>query len=706
MLLENLKPFIDWLHIHPDWANFFVFVISFAESIAIFGLLVPGSVVMTAIGALVGAGILPMMPIMLAAIFGAVLGDVFSYWLGARLHQNVRNYWPFTRFPQVLTKGEAFFEKHGGKSVFLGRFVGPIRPVIPLIAGMLNMKPLRFFVADIPAAIGWAPLYMLPGILLGQLSLQLQPEIASQFLLVIFAALIVLWLIYWLLKRLIVRLIHSLHYVLTYLWQRYSPKQRWMKFMSVPHDPRNSSQFCTLIFALFLGLMFCLVTLSVFHQGIFTEWDNPIFHLMRSLRNISVDRVMNLLTFLAAKEVMLAISIVVLFYFTAKRNYWALIHWIVLNILCFGGVHYIKNWVQSPRPGSLFFSQYGWSFPSGHTTLILCILGFLVVLSTQKSRRSHQAAALASKDEIPPFFSDKGEFLLERKKADIKRKKWYSLVAALVIAVGISRIYLGFHWFSDVLGGILLGLLIVTITTFSYRTRDSAPIAVRPLWAIVTVAALLAWSIYTFQFLNDSLKNSVTYWPMQTINEKGWWAQSNTEPPLYRTNRFGKPAQLINIQWVGDLTEIQQALFKQGWKIPAKPDLAMIVTSFTNGKKSNLNPIFLTRYHRDRKPALVMTKVVSPQHVIILRLWNSHVMLRKTGYTLWVGTINYYRPWQSFLLRNRTKNHHHKIAAIDYLKMDLHDFRWKEVARSQVVQLHVDENLDWAGYVLLIRPRQ
>src|ERR1700722_20140485 len=120
MFIDELRPFFGWLHSHPHWAGFFVFLISFGESIAVFGLLVPGSVVMTAIGALMGAGILPIYPMLAWAIAGAVLGDIFSFWLGAYFHQDVRNIWPFTRYPQVLTKGEEFFERHGGKSVFLG----------------------------------------------------------------------------------------------------------------------------------------------------------------------------------------------------------------------------------------------------------------------------------------------------------------------------------------------------------------------------------------------------------------------------------------------------------------------------------------------------------------------------------------------------------------------------------------------------------
>lgn len=327
--------------------------------------------------------------------------------------------------------------------------------------------------------------------------------------------------------------------------------------------------------------------------------------------------------------------------------------------------------MQSPRPGTLFFSPYGWSFPSGHTTLIVAILGFLAAVTMQK------ASPLA--------------------------RRWvYGLVGALVIAVGISRIYLGFHWFSDVLGAILLGLFILTATLFSYRTRESADIIVKPLWFVVILTGVFAWGIYAFQYLDENLKTSVAYWPTQMISEKNWWSKSKVDPVLYRTNRFGKPVQLINIEWVGDLNKIKQALVSHGWKAPNKPDLAMIVTSFTNQEKSNLNPVFLTRYHRDRKPALVMTKIVPGQRqLLIIRLWNSHIMLKKSGYTLWVGTINYHHPWP--VLRHQLDRASPKILPIDLLKKDLEGFCWKELSHFNAAQQKVDKNLDWMGCVLLIR---
>lgn len=145
VLKSFFAQIIQWLHLNPGWAGFVTFLISLSESLAFIGLLVPGTVIMAAIGTLIGADIIPAGQTIAWAIAGAVAGDSLSYRLGYHFTDHLRDMWPFRRYPQLLAKGEKFFIDHGGKSVFLGRFVGPIRPIIPVIAGMLRMEPRRFF---------------------------------------------------------------------------------------------------------------------------------------------------------------------------------------------------------------------------------------------------------------------------------------------------------------------------------------------------------------------------------------------------------------------------------------------------------------------------------------------------------------------------------------------------------------------------------
>ncbi len=166
---SELKNLVDLLAAHPEWAGLAMFVVSFGESLAFLSLLFPGTTLLVAAGALVPSGILPVAPVLVGAIAGAVMGDGVSYWIGKRFGHAVWRVWPFTRHPALRPTGIAFFERHGDMSVFIGRFFGPVRAVVPLVAGILRMPTARFWFANIASAIAWAPALLLPGAVFGSL---------------------------------------------------------------------------------------------------------------------------------------------------------------------------------------------------------------------------------------------------------------------------------------------------------------------------------------------------------------------------------------------------------------------------------------------------------------------------------------------------------------------------------------------------------
>jgi membrane protein DedA with SNARE-associated domain len=145
-----------------------MFITAFGESFALVSLLFPGTTVLIAAGTLMSAGTLPYGPVMVGAVIGAVLGDSVSYWIGRRFGGAIAGLWPFSRNPDLLPRGIRFFERHGGKSVFIGRFFGPIRAVIPLAAGIMRMPRGRFWVANMTSAIVWAPMLLLVGDAVGE----------------------------------------------------------------------------------------------------------------------------------------------------------------------------------------------------------------------------------------------------------------------------------------------------------------------------------------------------------------------------------------------------------------------------------------------------------------------------------------------------------------------------------------------------------
>lgn len=171
---------LNWLGEHRQWLGWCIFLIAMLESLAIAGLLVPGVVLLVATTAMAGAWGMPVLSVMGWAFAGAVVGDMLSFTLGRLFHQDIRRLGLFRRNPHWIARGESFFRRYGMLSIILGRFVGPIRPVIPMIAGMLDMPTWRFVLVNLASALAWAPIYVIPGYAAGHAASWAVPELFWQ----------------------------------------------------------------------------------------------------------------------------------------------------------------------------------------------------------------------------------------------------------------------------------------------------------------------------------------------------------------------------------------------------------------------------------------------------------------------------------------------------------------------------------------------
>lgn len=167
---DYFNQLLEWISQHPEQAGWVIFIVACAESLAIIGVIVPGVVILLGAGALIGSGVLDFWTMCAWAITGAILGDGLSYALGRHFQFITQRWRWFKVHPDQLQQGVNFFEKYGDISVALGRFFGPLRAIVPLVAGILNMPTKRFYLANIVSAIAWAPAYLAPGILLGKMT--------------------------------------------------------------------------------------------------------------------------------------------------------------------------------------------------------------------------------------------------------------------------------------------------------------------------------------------------------------------------------------------------------------------------------------------------------------------------------------------------------------------------------------------------------
>lgn len=167
MLTDFLNLITQWVTDYTVWSGAIIFLVAMIESLAIIGIVVPGVAIMFAIGTLISNGTLDMFSTILLAAAGASIGDGLSFALGKHYKERIYSVSWFEKRPHVLNKGHAFFEKYGIFSILIGRFVGPIRAVIPLIAGILNMPLKQYIPINMIASILWAPAYLFPGLLFG-----------------------------------------------------------------------------------------------------------------------------------------------------------------------------------------------------------------------------------------------------------------------------------------------------------------------------------------------------------------------------------------------------------------------------------------------------------------------------------------------------------------------------------------------------------
>ncbi|PHM61775.1 DedA family protein [Xenorhabdus ishibashii] len=162
-LHEIIELVISFVKAHEVWAIPIIFLLAFGESLAFISLLLPATIILLGLGALIGESGLTFWPIWIAAAAGAFFGDWVSYWFGFHYKENVGKMWPLSRHPQMLVRGHRFFERWGVWGIFIGRFFGPLRAVVPLVAGICAMPKRYFQLANLASALIWAFGILAPG---------------------------------------------------------------------------------------------------------------------------------------------------------------------------------------------------------------------------------------------------------------------------------------------------------------------------------------------------------------------------------------------------------------------------------------------------------------------------------------------------------------------------------------------------------------
>lgn len=475
MNLSDIQPWIEGLQAHQEWLALAIFIISFVESLAIAGVVVPGVMLLFMVAAVAGGGALSLEAALIWAFAGAVLGDGLSFFIGRYFNQSIASVWPVSRYPKLLDSGKVFFEKHGGKSVLIGRFVGPIRPVLPMIAGMLHMSPKKFLLFNVISAIGWAPVYILPGYLVGA-SVSLDIELPPHFYPVLLVTLGVLSATYVLFIRLQWGLQpQSAGYnYFKRMLMRYDISQKIWKALSNKRVTGGEFPLPSLILSLTAFTLFILLAQIVSYTQWLDSFNQQTSAFFMLLRNPFYDPAVVIMTMLGDPKLLyfsFPIFVSLLFF---RGYYAAAIHITLAGIATSLITHGLKAYFAIPRPDLVVGAPLSGAFPSGHTSGAVVFLGLLAAFIAQEMDQ---------------------------------KKRWmvYSLFSIPMLLIGLSRVYLGVHWASDIVGGVLLGLFICGITRVSYSRYDQQAITVDIFTLVAGGLWLTTTIIYVWLGLPDAI---------------------------------------------------------------------------------------------------------------------------------------------------------------------------------------------------------
>ena len=454
--MPDIQPIFDWLQANPGWTGVTIFLIAMAESLAVVGLIVPGVVLLFGIAAIAGSGVLDVWTTLAAAFFGAIIGDGLSFFLGRYFHQHIKDFWPFRSHPQWIENGEQFFQRHGGKSIILGRFIGPIRPFIPMVAGMLDMPTGRFILTNILSAIGWAPVYLLPGYYIGS-SVQAGNELTRTIMLWILFGTLIGWALLWAFRRISQQLAYGgvlyqraekwadIKGWRRSIWLRYQPISSQTK--SSPSDPSNIDWFPLGALALFVlcGLLLTSLGIAVgFELHSLIQLDIQFRQLIQELRagiaakTVGVELFFEYATGLGDYRLIISALSLLTVIAIKTQSRWVAIHGWAVALLAALTLFALKGMLQVVRPSALSAGVDAYSFLSGHMVSAVVLFGF-------------------------------GSYLINQFIDQQHHWKMYLCATVPVFLTAASRVYLDVHWLSDVIAAGLLGLCCCSVAAISFH---------------------------------------------------------------------------------------------------------------------------------------------------------------------------------------------------------------------------------------------
>ncbi|HEC93810.1 MAG TPA: phosphatase PAP2 family protein [Candidatus Kaiserbacteria bacterium] len=483
------------------WGYAIAFIIAFSESLALVGAFIPGTILIVIFGFLSAHGNLDVWILIIVSAFGAILGDSTSYFLGTK---GTHLFKKENRILNIshLEKGTQFFARYGDKSIFVGRFIGVLRPIVPFIAGASRMKMRTFLFWNVISGISWSVAYIFLGYFFGDSfsSIEIWTGRVGVFVVLLALVIFILWYVikqsapFW----------HLFFSYIRSVWMTIRTHRHTRAFVRKYPLPvrflrnrfRKNSFFglpLTVLSILFIGALYMLVgvlqDILAFDPIVFV--DVRLAHLLFMFRDTGLIHFFLAITALGT----FPIVIIVLIGASAIGLLWNKRRYVeALWITVIGSQLFVllgKYFVHRIRPEGLISVYYepSFSFPSGHAAIAVALYGFITYMLWQ---------------HMHSF----------RKKTTV-----LFIGVTLIFLLGFSRLYLGVHFLSDVIGGYLDGIMWLVVGAAivlwrKYTLRENpSPVSRHALHitGAVAGAVLIISGIYSFSYTS-----SITQLPQRT----------------------------------------------------------------------------------------------------------------------------------------------------------------------------------------------
>ncbi len=650
--IDWIQQIFEWAKMNPHLFGFLVLLVSLSESLAIVGLFVPGVAIMTGIGALIGAGAIPAFYTMFMAAVGAVIGDGLSYILGKIYSDRVYTFYVLRSYPEMIDRSRVFFKKYGSLSVIFGRFVGPVRPVIPVVAGMMDMPAKNFYIANIISAILWAPAYTIPGIFLGA-SVHYMPEGVAKRL----SAIIVLLLIsLWLAAKIIKFTIHESKILFEKhsknFWDYLSNKKFTEIKVFLRHHNNDYGQVELFFLIIIFGLSFTVFTFSVLQHGFATSLNYYARNITKSLYEINIANIMVVISSLFATKAIVLPSIGLTTWFIFKKEWLLLKQFITFMAITMSALFALKNGLHVKRPEDIQIIRSYYSYPSGHVFRAELFWGYILIICFMQNCK-----------KIVFYFSIISYFLA-------------------IFLISIARMYLGAHWLSDIIGAILLATFFLFSLIFYLRRFETTKFSRTPVLILIFTLATIGAGLSYYKKGQQELLSSHPKNIIKNISQKEWLKHADHNLLTVQSGIAGQGVAKLNVQWQEEKNKVEAELQKLNWHKSPEDTFFNFLFFLQKDPKIQTIPL-LPSFHNNELPKIVYYREIDPKTLIVIRLWNSNYSVDKK--TLWVGNVQYYalKNYYSIFTVLTIKNNWEQASAINNFYQNIgSDFRIKKIPEA------------------------